>query len=401
MSVIPMLAGGRPVVGHLLEIRADRLAFFRRATAAAEVVQYRRMRRTVTLLSRPAHIQRLLETDTTQVPARTRAFLSSVLGSSLMTLDGAAHQERRAALVPLLAARPDVTDLLERWLAHARQQPSIDLAGAMRELALQIVSRWLVGATLPEAQAAALAQDVSRVLELTAAVAQAPLPMPQTIMHLRRATRQLDATLAPLLTQADAGAGVLAALLATTPDRQQARDDLVTLFLNAWEPLACALTWLLGLLAAHPEVQQRLAGAPAAERHALTHQILHETLRLYPPIHLLTRQVGAAPLALDEAVVLPAHTYCVVSIYALHRNPALFADPDAFVPERWAQGAVAPFTFLPFGAGGRACPGQHLVYDVAQALCQMPLNLHTTQLPPPRPLMTLRPAAPLLVRVGR
>jgi len=57
-----------------------------------------------------------------------------------------------------------------------------------------------------------------------------------------------------------------------------------------------------------------------------------------------------------------AKTIALVSFYAMHRDPALWAeplrfDPDRFLPER-SKGR-SRWQYLPFGGGPRSCIGDH------------------------------------------
>ncbi|WP_406278445.1 cytochrome P450 [Streptomyces sp. NBC_00191] len=50
----------------------------------------------------------------------------------------------------------------------------------------------------------------------------------------------------------------------------------------------------------------------------------------------------------------------LISLYALHRNPELYPDPDRFDPNRWLPEQVAQRPrehAVPFGAGNRKCMG--------------------------------------------
>lgn len=44
-------------------------------------------------------------------------------------------------------------------------------------------------------------------------------------------------------------------------------------------------------------------------------------------------------LPLRQGTLLPAGALACVWIYGLHRHPALWESPNAFLPERWLEGA--------------------------------------------------------------
>ncbi|HEV7628370.1 MAG TPA: cytochrome P450, partial [Streptomyces sp.] len=57
---------------------------------------------------------------------------------------------------------------------------------------------------------------------------------------------------------------------------------------------------------------------------------------------------------------LPADAMVLFSIFALHRDPALFPDPERFDPDRWLPERSADLPregYIPFGAGNRKCIG--------------------------------------------
>ena len=54
-----------------------------------------------------------------------------------------------------------------------------------------------------------------------------------------------------------------------------------------------------------------------------------------------------------------------IPVYAVHRDPHNFEDPDSFVPERFLSeagepGLRHPWCFIPFGGGPRNCLGIRL-----------------------------------------
>src|SRR5206468_1721766 len=100
-------------------------------------------------------------------------------------------------------------------------------------------------------------------------------------------------------------------------------------------------------------------------------------------------------------------TTLVVPIGAVHRRPALWHRPDRFDPDRFAPEAAAGrhrYAFMPFGAGPRACIGSGFAMLEAVAILAVllqDLRFEPALPEPPRARMdlTLRPEAPLLVRV--
>lgn len=92
-------------------------------------------------------------------------------------------------------------------------------------------------------------------------------------------------------------------------------------------------------------------------------------------------------------VVLNTDDSVWVPIYALHRDPQYFPDPEKFDPERFSdenKSLIKPFTFMPFGNGPRSCIGNrfalmqmkvclaHLLKNlsiVATSKTQIPLRL--------------------------
>lgn len=150
-------------------------------------------------------------------------------------------------------------------------------------------------------------------------------------------------------------------------------NEFRTLLLTGHETTGCALTWLLFLLAEHPEWQETLAQElhevlqgrlPTLEdlpSLPILNAIFQETLRLYPPIWSSARK----SLEADElyGYKIPKNSLIVLHLYALHRNPRVWDKPNEFHPERFlAKNAVhhTPFSFLPFSTGPRTCIASQL-----------------------------------------
>ena len=88
----------------------------------------------------------------------------------------------------------------------------------------------------------------------------------------------------------------------------------------------------------------------------------------------------------------------IISTIAMHRLPEYYPEPEAFRPERWAEGAPQPpkYAYLPFGGGPRICLGHLFAMMEAQViLATMAQHVRLTPvaaaLPEWAPLITLRP----------
>ncbi|CAB1423066.1 unnamed protein product [Pleuronectes platessa] len=86
--------------------------------------------------------------------------------------------------------------------------------------------------------------------------------------------------------------------------------------------------------------------------------VVNESMRLFPIASRLERMTKASVEV--NGVTVPKGVVIVVPIYTLHRDPALWPEPEAFKPERFSKenkDNVDPYAFLPFGAGPRNCIG--------------------------------------------
>jgi cytochrome P450 len=164
-------------------------------------------------------------------------------------------------------------------------------------------------------------------------------------------------------------------------DDEQLVDNLLTFYLAGHETTAKALTWTLYLLALSPEwtaaLQDEIAlvtgGATVASEHierlVLVQQVLKESMRLYPPVPMMSRQavadtkIGEHPIRTGMSILMP--------IYVIHRHEKRWKNPDVFDPTRFAAGsesAIPRYQYMPFGAGPRICIGMSFALIEATAM---------------------------------
>ena len=190
----------------------------------------------------------------------------------------------------------------------------------------------------------------------------------------RRALQQMDHYLYQLIAARRANLGepsdLLGGLIETGMSDDLIRDQLLTMLIAGHDTSTALLAWALYMIAIHPDVQMRvreevdrvlgLREPTIADVGQLGYldQVIKETLRLYPPIHLGSR-LAATDIEFQD-FHFPAGTRILYSIYLSHRHPTFWPDPHRFDPARFSSERVRerpPYVYLPFGGGPRNCIG--------------------------------------------
>uniref|UniRef100_A0A665SYC3 unspecific monooxygenase n=1 Tax=Echeneis naucrates TaxID=173247 RepID=A0A665SYC3_ECHNA len=138
-----------------------------------------------------------------------------------------------------------------------------------------------------------------------------------------------------------------------------------------YETSSSTLCFLAYSLATNPHIQKTLQeeidktfpekGQPTYEglvQMEYLDMVMNESMRLYPIGNRLER---IAKVSVEvNGVTIPKGTATVIPVYTLHRDPALWPEPEIFKPERFSKenkDNIDPYAFLPFGAGPRNCIG--------------------------------------------
>jgi cytochrome P450 len=332
--------------------------------------------------------------------------LGPLLGKGILTSEGADWKWQRQAAAPmfrhqdLLGFTPAFVRAAERVLARWRKAGGVSVQEVDRDMTRATFD--VVCATLLPTEDAALGTAMEKSIAvfqrsagwgmLYAALGVPPwLPRPGMIAGLRAVALLRGAAARMLRERRAAGAGAddLMDRLTLARDPETARemnaerlvDNLLTFYLAGHETTAKALTWTLYLLARSPQWAERLreevarvtGGAPVAgghiERLSRVQQVLKESMRLYPPVPIMSRQaVADVRLGAHE---VRAGTSVLVPIYAVHRHARRWDRPDEFDPERFAPAAEAAIPrcqYMPFGAGPRICIGMAFAMIEAVAI---------------------------------
>jgi cytochrome P450 len=110
------------------------------------------------------------------------------------------------------------------------------------------------------------------------------------------------------------------------------------------------------------EVRHVAGDGPLRPQHIdqllVTTQVLKESMRLYPPAPIMSRQavvdteLGGIPINAGSQIIIP--------IYAIQRHRRYWSNPDHFDPTRFTpknEVKISRYQYMPFGAGPRICIG--------------------------------------------
>lgn len=134
------------------------------------------------------------------------------------------------------------------------------------------------------------------------------------------------------------------------------------------------MSFLMHEIAVNPDIQNRLIaemdGVLKKTNGKLTCEtinsmkyldaVVNETLRLYPILIFLDR-VCAKEFELPPAIpngkeiVVKAGTSICIPVHALHHDSNYYSQPNKFDPDRFLNGDVDSFVYMPFGLGPRIC----------------------------------------------
>jgi len=154
------------------------------------------------------------------------------------------------------------------------------------------------------------------------------------------------------------------------------RDQMLTMLIAGHDTSTALLAWTFALLGQHPDIHARLVQeVDTQEKSALLDQVIKESLRLYPPIHIGNRHV-ASELEFSEGTI-PSGERVFYSIYLTHRDPKIWENADEFCPDRHTHGRkTPPFSYVPFGGGPRACLGAAFGQEEARIVLARLLQTH-------------------------
>lgn len=437
-SRIPAGPRYRSLMGALPAVRRDPLSFLMETRRQyGDVSRYRLGPIISHLVAHPDGVRQVLQEN---VKNYTKDHISYdvvrwVAGNGLLTSQGdfwlrqrrlaqpAFHRQKIADLgAGMVAAAESMADA---WQAPAAAGRPFDVAEEMMRLALRIVGDALFGTSV-EQQAMAIGHSFTTLSDQVVTRFRTFNLIPPVLptrfdREWRAALADLDRVVYQIIAARradDERGGDLLAMLMHARDEEtgeqmtdkQLRDEALTMLVAGHETTATTLAWAWALLDRHPEARERLereldrvlAGrAPTIAdlpQLSYTRMVIDETMRLYPPVYILSRKV----MRDDEigGYRIPGGSSVDISPYVTHRHPEFWERPEAFMPERFApeqSAARHKYAYIPFSTGPRMCIGNSFAMIEATLVLATLARRYRLRLPAghlltPAPLVTLRPA---------
>lgn len=327
-----------------------------------------------------------------------RKALDMLLGDGLFISDGQTWAMRRKLQTPLFSSQHvhyysqimvQVADeLAKNWQTHNGK--TLHVLPEMAKLTAEIICRCLFGNKLGAENAT---EVVNAFTEYQSAIEQMDLstflglpnwlPMPGMNMHKAkkaavRIHRVVDEIIQSSL-EKEADGSLLSLLMEAAKNERyesltqvQIHNELIVLFMAGHETTANTLAWTWYLISQAPEVEtklhaeldQVLAGRLPSyadyDKLVYTQAILNESMRLYPPVPILSRQASQSDVIRKK--MIPPDSIMLVIPWLLHRHKQYWDKPDHFIPERFMPDApekINKYAYVPFSLGPRVCLGKY------------------------------------------
>lgn len=366
-------------------------------------------KRTIYWISAPALVEDILLRNADkliQSPVQKRVFRRA-LRDGVLSAEGELWRWQRRTMAPvfrpveILTYVPVMADPAEETLERWRQDAPGSLQQideAMNDATFAVIMRTMLKGGISR-EAEIIRQETTRTIKnINWEMLYGFLRLPEWLPHpaswaLENGARRMRSAVGDIIERriqepyGEDTSDMLARLMAARdPETGEPMsmdrliNNLLTLLVAGHETTSRALSWTLYLLARAPEWQDAvreevrtvIGDGPIEGRHIeqliVTTQVLKESMRLYPPVPVMSRVVTEAFQA--GGIDFPGDSVILFPIYCIHRHTQLWEDPARFDPTRFSpeRGDYPRTQYMPFGAGSRVCLGASFAMAEATAI---------------------------------
>jgi sterol 14-demethylase len=405
----PRLSGGLPLVGHTVEfVRSTLELLFRAQRELGEVAAFRVMHREMVAMFGPEAQEAVFRAPDAQLsPTEAYAIMTPVFGKDVVyDAPPAKMAEQLKMLLPALQDRrmrtygeavvKETADTVSSW----GQSGVVDFVDFCRVLTNFTSSRCLLGKEFREGMSeefAAVYHDLEGgVTPLAYLHPNLPVPsfrrrdearvrmvemIEEIIGHRRRDERRGEDFLQTLMESRYSDGSALSS--------HEITGLLLAGIFAGHHTSSVTTAWTLLELLQNPAYLQRcieevdrVFGGGRPVTHAALRELtvlenaVKEALRLHPPLFMLVRVVKQD--FTYKQYFIRKGTWIVVSPTVAHRLPEVFADPEAFDPDRFAPGREEDkrhgFAYIAFGGGRHKCLGNAFAILQVKAILALMLG---------------------------
>ncbi|MGS2744281.1 cytochrome P450 [Halomonas sp. LS-001] len=333
-----------------------------------------------------------------------RQALTPLLGDGLFVSDGDLWRTRRKQCAPALhnGLLPEFTKVMtasaeetaRQWHQKAADQP-VDMLKEMAHLTARIIGRTIFGDDTTDKEAEQVVagfseyQQHAEQLDLANMLGLPFLKLfgnPRRRARTRYSAQQVHEVIDRIIDRhmntqgAESGRfSLIESFIEQMGDpakggcphaRNAVRNEAIVMFMAGHETTANSLAWCWYLLDYDRDamaklqheldsvLQVRTPTFDDIDQLPYTRAVFEESMRLYPPVPLLSRQAREEDQIRNRKVT--RNSVILAVPWLLHRHRKLWEAPDHFIPERFMPGAPRPdkFAYLPFSVGPRVCLGK-------------------------------------------
>ncbi|WP_328724242.1 cytochrome P450 [Streptomyces sp. NBC_00259] len=399
---VPRAPGAVPLLGHVLKLWRDPFGFLVSLRRHGDLVR-------VNLGTMPMYVATSPDVIHEVLVAQSRDFekgrffdrLRPLAGNGLANSDGEIHRKHSRLMRPMfskdrIAGYSAVMTRNAQTIADSwRPGQQIDLEQDMATYTVETLAANMfssdIGLPAVEAVRRNLPVLLKNLLIRTASpqfLDRLPIPANRDFDAAAAELREvIDQVVATARQRGDTGRDDLLSLLLAAQDEEsgeglsdlEVRDQLSTVLFAGSETTAAALTWVFHELATRPDIEEQIVAEISkvvgdrpvtitdVPQLQTIRRVLDEAMRLHGVTLLMRRTTASVELA---GVTLPAGTEVAFSLYALHRDPDRFENPDTFDPDRWLPerqqaAGIGRKEFIPFGSGSHKCIADAFVWAEA------------------------------------
>jgi cytochrome P450 len=441
MAVAPGITHRIPVpYGPLGELLRDPLGFQLRARERfGDVVRFHVGPVVTHFLYHPTHVRHVLhENQKNYLRGWQYGLMRRAFGESLTVSEGAYWLRQRRLAQPAFHRQrlseyaevmvDSATRLVSRWRALGPESKPVEARQEMSRATLAVTSRTLFARDMSD-EADEVGQAFItlgqyfeyRFRHPVAPPTWVPTPLNRRFNRAVGTLKQVVAAIVRERLRDGKDHGDLLSMLIQARDDEtgekmtddQVRSEVLNFLLAGYETTATVLTWTWYLLGSHEAVRRRVREevkavigdrpprASDAPQLVLTRAVIQESMRLYPPIWAIPRQV----MAEDEigGFRIPKGSTVVLCPYITHRHPAFWDSPESFDPDRFTGERMAgrpKEAYFPFLSGPHQCIGNEFALlemqlVVARVLQEFDVTLLADQVVKPAASLGLWPDRPV------